>query len=189
MSAANLEEKYIPRLLKRYREEIVPKMKEVFGYTNDLAVPRLEKISINMGVGAAMNDQKIIERAAEELSMISGQKAKICKAKKPISNFKLREGVAIGCCVLLRRYRMYDFLDRMISVAMPRIRDFRGFSVKSFDNQGNYNFGLVDQMIFPEINVDKASRTQGMNITIVTTAKTDEEAKQLLTLMGFPFKK
>jgi large subunit ribosomal protein L5 len=183
------KEKYIPRLLKAYREEIVPKMKEKHGFKNDLAVPRLLKIVINMGVGAAITDSKIIEKASDELAMLSGQKPKICRARKPISNFKLRKGLPIGCCVTLRKYRMYEFLDRLISVAFPRIRDFRGFSAHSFDGSGNYTFGLTEQSIFTELNIDKITRTQGMNISIHTSASNDEEGKDILTFFGFPFRR
>lgn len=188
MSTADLKQSYIPRLLKLYREKIVVQMKEKFGYTNLLAVPRVNKVVINMGVGIGTTDVKIVEKCASELAVIAGQKAKICRARKAISNFKLKKGVPIGCCVTLRRQRMYEFLDRFISVAAPRIRDFRGFSPHSFDGQGNYTFALFEQTIFPELEMDKVTRTQGMNISINTSAHTDEEAKYLLTLLGFPFK-
>lgn len=183
------KEKYIPRLLKIYREEIVPQMKEKFGYTNDLAVPALKKIVVNMGIGEGTSDSKLVDKAAEELGKITGQKPKICRARKPISNFKLRKGVPIGCCVTLRRSMMFEFLDRLISVAMPRIRDFRGFSSNSFDGSGNYNFGLQEQTVFPEVDVDRVSRTQGMNVSIHTSAYSDEEARELLKHFGFPFKR
>lgn len=183
------KEKYIPRLLKIYREEIISKMKDKFGYKNYLAVPKLLKIVINMGVGSASSDSKIIEQVSEELALITGQKAKICKARKPISNFKIREGMSIGCCVTLRKYRMYEFLDRLITTAIPRIRDFRGFSANSFDGKGNYTFGLLEQSIFTEVNVDKISKTQGMNISIETSADKDEQAKELLKFFGFPFRR
>lgn len=186
---ADVKERYIPRLLKLYQDEIIPKMKEKFGYTNNLAVPRLVKIAINMGLGAAATDLKIGEKAQEELAKLSGQKAKVCRARKPISNFKLKKGALIGCCVILRRYRMYEFLDRLITVAFPRIRDFRGLSVASFDGSGNYTFGLLEQSIFPEIDIDRISRTQGMNVTIHTSSLGDEQARELITLMGFPFRK
>lgn len=185
-----MSDRYVPRLLKLYQEEIVPKMKEEFGYKNNLAVPRLIKIAVNMGVGGeATSDLKIIEKVSLELAQISGQKAKITRARKPISNFKLKKGVAIGCCVTLRRYRMYEFLDRLITAAIPRIRDFRGFSLDSFDGGGGYTFGLTEQNVFPEINLDKVVRTQGMNITIHTGAKSNEETRLLLNLFGFPFRK
>lgn len=186
---AEQKEKYIPRLLKIYREEIIPKMKEDFGYKNNLAVPCLQKIVINMGVGVATSDAKIIERASEELGLISGQRPKICRARKPISNFKLKENVPIGCCVTLRKARMYEFLDRLITVAIPRIRDFRGFPANSFDGRGNYTFGLLEQSIFTEVNLDKLDRTLGMNVTFQTSAETDEEARGLLRLFGFPFRR
>ena len=189
MSTGDLKEKYIPRLLKVYREEIIAKMQEKFGYKNTLAVPRLRKIVINMGVGAAITDPKLTEKAAEELAVIGGQKAKICRSRKPISNFKLKKGVPVGCCITLRRYRMYEFLDRFITIAAPRIRDFRGLPANSFDRSGNYTFGLTEQNVFPELEPDKITRAQGMNITIQTNAKTDKEAKELLNLLGFPFRR
>ncbi|MEI8350348.1 MAG: 50S ribosomal protein L5 [Candidatus Omnitrophota bacterium] len=189
MSSGDLKQKYIPRLLASYRQEVVAKMKEKFGYANDLAVPKLAKIVINMGVGAAITDPKLTEKAAEELASISGQKAKICRSRKPISNFKLKKGVPVGCCVTLRRYRMYEFLDRLITTATPRIRDFRGLPAHSFDRSGNYTFGLTEQNVFPEVEADRITRAQGMNITIQTTAKTDKEARELLTLLGFPFRR
>ena len=189
MSEANLEENQKPRLLKMYREEVIPGLVEKFRYKNKLTAPRLIKIVVNMGVGIASSDSKIIESAAKELAVITGQKAKICRSRKAISNFKLREGQAIGCCVTLRKNMMYEFFDRLITVAMPRIRDFRGFSSNSFDGKGNYTFGLLEQGIFPEINLDRISRTQGMNICINTSAKSDEEARELLRLFGFPFRR
>jgi large subunit ribosomal protein L5 len=189
MSTGDLKEKYIPRLLQQYRDEVVAKMKEKFGYKNSLAVPKLVKIVINMGVGAAITDPKLTEKAAEELAIIGGQKAKICRSRKPISNFKLKKGVPVGCCVTLRRYRMYEFLDRFITVASPRIRDFRGLSPNSFDGSGSYTFGLTEQNVFAELEPDKITRAQGMNITINTSAKTDKEAKELLSLLGFPFRR
>lgn len=182
-------EKYIPRLLEKYRNEIIPQMKEKFGYSNSLAVPRLNKIVINMGIGEGASDAKIVEKAAGELSQIAGQKPKICRARKAISNFKLRKGVPVGCCVTLRGYRMFEFLDRLITAASPRIRDFRGFSYNSFDGQGNYNFALLEQIVFPEVDADKVTRTQGMSIAIHTTTDRDDEAKELLKSLGFPFKK
>lgn len=181
--------KYRPRLLDLYREDIRPKLKDQLGCTNLMAVPRLVKIVVNMGVGEATSDQKLIESASQQLSAITGQRPKICRARKAISNFKLRKGVAIGCSVTLRKAMMYDFFDRLITVAMPRIRDFRGFSLNSFDGKGNYNFGLSEQGIFPEINLDKIGKTQGMNVSIHTTAGTDDQARELLRLFGFPFKK
>lgn len=189
MPAANLKEKYEPRVLKEYRDNIIAKMKDRFRYSNIMSVPKIKKIVLNMGVGTAVADPKIIEKVARDLKYISGQAPKITRAKKPISNFKIRKGLAIGCCVTLRRYRMYEFLDRLITIAMPRIRDFRGFSPDGFDGRGNYNFGIVEQTIFPEVDVDRLEKTQGMNITICTSAKTDEEARELLRLFGFPFRR
>jgi large subunit ribosomal protein L5 len=182
-------EKYIPRLLKLYREEVIPAMKQKFGLKNALAVPRLIKININMGVGQATTDPKFTEKASEELALIAGQKAKICRSRKPISNFKLKKGLAIGCTVTLRRYRMYEFLDRLITCAIPRIRDFRGLAVNSFDGRGSYTFGLTEQNVFAEVEADRITRTQGMNITIVTNAKTDKQAQELLSHFSFPFRK
>lgn len=182
-------EGHIPRFAKLYKESIVPEMKQKFGHKNSLEVPKILKIVVNMGVGDTTSDVKIMDKAAQELAAITGQKAKICRARKHISNFKLRKGLPIGCCVTLRRKMMYEFLDRFITVAAPRIRDFRGISSNSFDGRGNFTFGLTEQSIFPEINLDKISRTQGMNITIQTNANTDEEAKELLKLFGFPFRK
>ncbi len=189
VSERDLEEKYIPRLLKIYREEIIPKMMEEFKYKNRMQVPRLLKIVVNMGIGEATGDPKLVEKAAEELAFITGQRPKITRARKPISNFKLKKGMAIGCCVTLRKARMYEFLDRLITTAIPRIKDFRGFSPHSFDGKGNYNFGLSEQTVFPEVNIDKVERTQGMNITICTSSRDDEEAYTLLKLLGFPFKR
>jgi large subunit ribosomal protein L5 len=188
MSERDLKEKYIPRLLKIYREEIVSKLMQKFSYKNKLQAPKLLKIVINMGVGQATSDPKLVEKAAHDLGLITGQKAKITRARKPISNFKIRKGMAIGCCVTLRRYMMYEFLDRLITVAIPRIRDFRGFSPNSFDGRGNYTFGISEQTVFAEINLDKVEKTQGMNITICTSARRDEEARELLKLLGFPFR-
>ena len=189
MSENNIKENNTPRLLTMYRENIMVQLKDKLGYNNDFAVPKLIKIVINMGIGAATSDVKIVEKAAEELALISGQKAKICRSRKPISNFKLRKGLPIGCCVTLRKKMMYEFLDRLITIAIPRIRDFRGLPGNSFDGNGNYTFGLSEQSIFPELNLDKISRTQGMNISIHTSANTDEEAKELLRSFGFPFRR
>jgi len=182
------KEKYIPRFLTLYRDTIVSQLKQARGYKNDLVVPRVLKIVINMGIGEATSDSKIAEKAASELGLIAGQKAKVCRARKPISNFKLRKGQPIGCCVTLRKARMYEFLDRLITVAIPRIRDFRGLPANSFDGKGNYTFGLSEQSIFPEVDLDRISRAQGMNISINTSAKTDEEGKELLKAFGFPFR-
>ena len=178
-----------PRLLKVYEKEIVPAMKEKYGYNNVMQVPRLSKIVINMGVGEAVSDQKQVQAAAEEMALIAGQKPVITRAKKAEATFKLRAGLQIGCRVTLRKQRMYEFLDRFINTAMPRIRDFRGVNPKSFDGQGNYNMGLKEQIIFPEINYDKISLVRGMDITIVTTAKTDDEARVLLEGFNVPFRK
>ncbi len=183
------KEKYTPRFLKLYRETIASALKNKIGYKHDLAVPRIVKIVVNMGIGEATSDAKIAEKAAQELGLITGQKPKVCRARKPISNFKLRKGLAIGCCVTLRKNIMYEFLDRLITVSFPRIRDFRGFSENSFDGKGNYTFGLPEQSIFPELNIDKISRAQGMNISIHTSAKTDDEARELFRLFGFPFRR
>lgn len=182
------KEKYTPRLLKFYRETVVADLKSKLGIKNTLAVPRLIKIVVNMGLSAANYDSKGVEQAAKELGLITGQKPKICRARKPISNFKIREGLAVGCCVTLRKAMMYEFLDRLITVAFPRIRDFRGFSGNSFDGRGNYTFGLNEQSIFPEINLDNIAKTQGMNITIHTSAENDTQARALLDNFGFPFK-
>ncbi len=184
-----VEEKIPARLKVKYFKEIVPKLKEQFGYKNVMQVPRLEKIVINMGVGQAVQDPKILEEAVKDLETITGQKPSIRTAKKSISNFKLREGMKIGAKVTLRRERMYEFLDRLITIALPRVRDFRGISDKSFDGRGNYTLGIKEQIIFPEINVDKVNKILGMDITFVTTAKTDKEAYELLSAFGMPFRK
>ena len=178
---------YIPRLRTRYDEEIVKAMTEKFGYTNLMQVPRIEKITLNMGVGEASQDKKKVQTAAEEMELIAGQKPVITKAKKSIAQFKLREGMPIGCKVTLRRERMYEFLDRLITVAMPRIRDFRGLNPKSFDGRGNYAMGLKEQIVFPEISYDKIDKVRGLDIIVTTTARTDDEARELLRLFGFPF--
>ncbi len=180
--------KYVPRLKKKYQEEVVPAMMEEFKYDSVMEVPRLVKICLNQGLGAATQDKKIVDVAIEELTAIAGQRAVPTKAKRSVSNFKLREGMTIGARVTLRRDRMWDFLDRLISVALPRVRDFRGVSDKSFDGRGNYSMGIQEQIIFPEIDMDKVTRINGMDITIVTTAKTDAEAYRLLDLLGMPFK-
>ncbi len=182
-------ENYYPRLLKRYKEEIIPALMKRFGYKNVMQVPRLEKIVLNMGVGEAVQDVKELDRAMEDLAIISGQKPRYNTAKKSISNFKLRKGMKIGASVTLRGQRMYEFLDRFISLAVPRIRDFRGLPDKSFDGRGNYSVGVREQIIFPEINVDKIDKIRGLNITFVTTAETDEEAYELLKALGMPFKR
>ena len=178
---------YTPRLKTKYENEIVKAMTEKFGYTNRLQVPKIEKITLNMGVGEASQDKKKIQTAAEEMALIAGQKPVITKAKKSIAQFKLRDGMPIGCKVNLRRARMYEFLDRLVTVAMPRIRDFRGLNPKSFDGRGNYAMGIKEQIIFPEISYDKIDKVRGMDIIVTTTAKTDDEARELLSLFGFPF--
>ncbi len=177
-----------PRLLEKYRNEIIPQMMEKFNFKNKLQVPRLEKIVINMGIGQAASDSKIIEVAMQELALIAGQKPIITRAKKAISNFKLKKGMPVGLKVTLRGARMYEFFDRFINVALPRIRDFRGVSSKSFDKNGNYSIGLNEQIIFPEIDIDKVQRNQGMDVTICTTAKFKEDAYKLLKLFGMPFR-
>jgi len=177
------------RLFDYYKTDIIPYMIKTFNYKTVMQVPKLEKIVVNMGVGAAVAEPKILEEAIRDLEAISGQKPSIRKAKKSISNFKLREGVNIGVKVTLRRDRMFEFLDRLINVALPRVRDFRGLSDKSFDGRGNYTLGIKEQIIFPEINVDKINRVMGMDITLVTTAKTDNEAYELLKSFGVPFVK
>ena len=182
-----MADKYTPRMRARYDEQIVKAMTEKFGYKNRFEVPRLEKITLNMGVGEASQDKKKVQVAAEEMALIAGQKPVITKAKKSIAQFKLREGMPIGCKVTLRRERMYEFLDRLVTVAMPRIRDFRGLNPKSFDGHGNYAMGLKEQIIFPEISYDQIDKVRGMDIIVTTTAKTDDEARELLRLFGFPF--
>ena len=178
---------YSPRMKTRYEDEIVKAMTEKFGYTNRLQVPRLEKITLNMGVGEASQDKKKVQTAAEEMALIAGQKPVITKAKKSISQFKLREGMPIGAKVTLRRDRMFEFLDRLVTIALPRVRDFRGLNPKSFDGRGNYAMGLKEQIIFPEINYDQIDKVRGMDIIVTTTAKTDDEARELLRLFNFPF--
>ena len=177
------------RLQKLYKTEVRKKLQERFGYKNHMEIPRLVKISVNMGVGEGTTDSKAVEKAANELALITGQKAQITLSKKAEATFKLREGLPIGCRVTLRNQRMYEFLDRLVNTAMPRIRDFRGLSARSFDKRGNYSMGLKEQIVFPEINFDKIDQIRGMDITVVTTAKTDEEAKALLEAFNFPFRK
>lgn len=178
---------YTPRLQQLYRDTIVPAMTEKFGYKNPMQVPRLDKITLNMGVGEAVNDRKHVTNAAAEMELIAGQKPVIAKAKKSVAQFKLREGMAIGCKVTLRRERMYEFLDRFITIALPRVRDFRGLSDRSFDGRGNYACGIKEQLIFPEISYDKVDKVRGMDVIVTTTANTDDEARELLRLFGFPF--
>jgi large subunit ribosomal protein L5 len=174
--------------LKKYREEVVPALMEQFQYTSIMQVPRITKISINQGVGEATQDKKLIDVALDELSTIAGQKAVSTKARQSISNFKLREGMTIGARVTLRRERMWEFLDRLITVALPRVRDFRGINDRSFDGRGNYSLGITEQIIFPEIDIDKITRIAGMDISFVTSARTDAEAMALLKMLGLPFK-
>jgi large subunit ribosomal protein L5 len=175
------------RLKQKYSEVVVSSMMQEFAYKNVMQVPRVEKITVNIGVGEATQNAKAVDTAVAELTTIAGQKPVITKAKKAIANFKLREGVPIGCMVTLRRERMYEFLDRLIHVALPRVRDFKGISDRSFDGRGNYSLGLREQVIFPEIQADKVEKTRGMTITITTTAKTDQEGRALLKFMGMPF--
>lgn len=179
---------YIPRFKKRYREEVVPALMEQFQYGSIMEVPRLVKICLNQGIGEATQDKKLVDNAADELTMIAGQRAVSTKAKRSVSNFKLREGMPIGARVTLRDHRMYEFLDRLVTVALPRVRDFRGINDKSFDGRGNYSMGITEHIIFPEIDLDKVNKIMGMDITFVTTAKTDQEALALLKLLGLPFK-
>jgi large subunit ribosomal protein L5 len=178
---------YTPRMRKQYDDSIVKAMTEKFGYKNRMEVPRIEKIVINMGVGEATQDKKKVEAAASEMEAIAGQKPVVTKAKKSIAQFKLREGMPIGCKVTLRRERMYEFLDRLITIALPRVRDFRGLNPKSFDGRGNYAMGLKEQIVFPEINYDRIEKVRGMDVIVTTTARTDDEARELLRLFGFPF--
>ena len=176
------------RLKQFYKDSVVKKMTEQFGYTSVMQVPRIEKITLNMGVGEAVADKKVMENAVGDMEKIAGQKVVVTKAKKSVAAFKIRDDYPVGCKVTLRRERMYEFLDRLITVAIPRIRDFRGIPAKSFDGRGNYNMGVKEQIIFPEIEYDKIDAIRGMNITITTTAKTDEEAKALLAAFSFPFR-
>jgi len=176
------------RLKEYYKSEVVPAMMKQFGYTSTMQVPRLEKIIVNMGLGEAIQNVKILESASAEIGALTGQKAVITKARKSIATFKLRKGMSIGSMVTLRQERMYEFFDRLVNVALPRIRDFRGIPPSSFDGRGNFAMGIKEQFIFPEIDYDKIDKVKGMNVVIVTTARTDEEARQLLKLMGMPFK-
>ena len=180
---------YTPRLKEKYDAEVAPKLMEKFQYKTPMQIPKLVKVVLNQGIGAATQDKKLVDKGVEEMTLIAGQKAVPTIAKKAISNFKLREDMPIGCRVTLRRERMYEFLDRLVSVALPRVRDFRGIGNKSFDGRGNYTMGITEQIVFPEIDMDKVNRISGLDITIVTTANTDEEARELLTEMGLPFKK
>jgi large subunit ribosomal protein L5 len=179
---------YEPRLIKKYKDEVVPQLMKDFTLTNVMEVPKLDRIVVNMGLGEAVQNAKLIESAVEELTAITGRKPVVTRAKKSIATFKLREGMPIGVMVTLRGEQMYDFLDRLISVALPRTRDFKGISPKAFDGRGNYTLGVREQIIFPEINYDKIDRIKGMNITFVTTAKTDEQGRALLKSLGMPFR-
>jgi large subunit ribosomal protein L5 len=180
---------YVARLKKEYSEKVIPALTEEFGYKNVMQVPKLEKIVISKGVGAAVADKKLIDHAVEELSKISGQKAVATISKKDVASFKLRKGMPIGAKVTLRGEQMYEFLDRLVTTALPRVRDFNGIKSNGFDGRGNYNLGITEQIIFPEIDIDKINKISGMDITFVTTAETDKEAKSLLTELGLPFKK
>ena len=175
------------RLQQYYKETVAPALAKQFGYKSPMEIPRITKITLNMGVGEAVGDKKVLENAVGDMTKIAGQKPVVTRARKSIAGFKIRQGYPIGCMVTLRGARMYEFLDRLISIAMPRIRDFRGVSGKAFDGRGNYNLGVKEQIIFPEIEYDKVDKVHGMDIIIVTTAKTDEEARELLRLMGMPF--
>ncbi|NIO40315.1 MAG: 50S ribosomal protein L5 [Burkholderiales bacterium] len=186
--AAVKKEVPVPRLADQYQKQIVPELMKQFGYKSVMEVPRLEKIVLNMGVGEAVNDKKILENAVGDLTLISGQKPVITKARRSIAGFKIRTGYPIGCKVTLRNIRMYEFLDRLISVAIPRVRDFRGISARAFDGRGNFNMGVKEQIIFPEIEYDKIDALRGLNVTITTTAKTDDEARALLAAFRFPFR-
>jgi len=177
------------RLAQTYKTEVMPNLIKQFGYTSPMAVPRVAKIVVNMGVGEAVADGKIMDTAVDELTGITGQKPAVTRARKSISNFKLRQGMAIGCCVTLRGQRMYEFLDRLLNLALPRVRDFRGVSPRAFDGRGNYTLGVRDQLIFPEVSYAKVQKVKGMNVSIVTTAETDEEARALLAGLGMPFRK
>lgn len=175
------------RLIEKYREDVAPAMKSEFGYSSTMAIPKITKVVINMGVGDAIQDSKLLDQAVDELAAIAGQRPAVTKARKSISNFKLREGMPIGCRVTLRGTRMYEFLDRLLNLALPRVRDFRGVSTRAFDGRGNYTLGIRDHLMFPEIDYNKVQKVKGMNICIVTTAKTDQEARALLDGLGMPF--
>ena len=180
--------KYVPRLLVKYRDEVVPKLVHRFGYGNPMEVPRIVKVVVNMGVGSAVQDIKNLERAMEDLRLITGQQPAIRRAKKSEAGFKLRKGMPVGARVTLRKERMWDFLDKVISIALPRVKDFKGLNPRSFDGRGNYSFGISEQIVFPEIDYDKVDRIRGMDISIHTTAQTDEEAMWLLSLLGLPIR-
>jgi len=178
-----------PRLQEQYEQQVLPALREKLGRSNRLALPRLQKIVVNMGVGSAITEKKHLEDSVEALAQITGQKPVVTLARKAIAGFRLREGMAIGCKVTLRRQRMYEFLDRLISLAIPRVRDFRGLDPDAFDGHGNYSLGLVEQLVFPELNPDRFTRVQGMNITMVTSVDSDDEARELLRLLGMPFRR
>jgi large subunit ribosomal protein L5 len=180
---------YTPNLYKKYTDVVVPFMQQKFAYQNVMEIPKIEKICLNQGIGAAVNDKKLIDYAVEEMSKISGQKAQATMSKKDISNFKLRSKMPIGAKVTLRKDKMYEFMERLISIALPRVRDFQGLDIKGFDGRGNFTMGITEQIIFPEIDIDKTNRISGMDITFVTTAKTDEECLEMLKSFGLPFKK
>jgi large subunit ribosomal protein L5 len=182
-----VSERYVPRLKVRYREEVLPRLRQELGYANAMEVPRLQKVVINMGVGDALKDARMLEAATQDLAVITGQRPVVTKARKSIAGFKLREGMSIGAKVTLRGDRMWEFVDRLITVAIPRIRDFRGLSRRSFDGHGNYTLGLTEQLIFPEVDYDKVVKVRGMDITVATTARTDDEGRALLIGLGFPF--
>ncbi len=186
---AKENKQYVPRLYVQYKKETVPILMKRFNYKNIMQVPKINKVVLNMGVGEATQDEKFLEGAIQDLTIIAGQKAVATKARRSISNFKLRAGVPIGCCVTLRRWKMYEFLDRLLNIAIPRVRDFRGISTDAFDGKGNYTLGIREQIIFPEINYDKVVKIRGLNVSIVTSAHTDEEAYELLKALGMPFRK
>jgi large subunit ribosomal protein L5 len=187
MRGGAVSERYVPRLKVRYREEVLPRLRQELGYGNPMEVPRLQKVVINMGVGDALKDARMLEAATQDLAVITGQRPVVTKARKSIAGFKLREGMSIGAKVTLRGDRMWEFVDRLITVAIPRIRDFRGLSRRSFDGHGNYTLGLTEQLIFPEVDYDKVVKVRGMDITVATTARTDDEGRALLIALGFPF--
>jgi len=182
-----VSERYVPRLKVRYREELLPRLRQELGFANPMQVPRLQKVVINMGVGDALKDARMLEAATQDLAVITGQRPVVTKARKSIAGFKLREGMSIGAKVTLRGDRMWEFVDRLVTVAIPRIRDFRGLSRRSFDGHGNYTLGLTEQLIFPEVDYDKVVKVRGMDITVATTARTDDEGRALLIALGFPF--
>jgi large subunit ribosomal protein L5 len=178
----------VSRLQEQYKKEILPALQKELGVSNPMQVPKIEKITINMGLGSALGDKKVLQSALEEMSLISGQKPMTCNARKSVASFKLREGNPIGCKVTLRKEKMYEFLDRLVNIAIPRIRDFRGLNEKSFDGRGNYNMGLTEQIVFPEIDFEKVTRVRGMDIAITTSAQNNDDAKKLLAMFNFPFK-